>query len=200
MTHEFFDVMRRVLQASCFQLLAEQPAELKAAIGIGIVDGEEDRVAFEPVAEVTLLAFVLPCLQKRVRHRVVMNGEEEIGRGGIRTRHTIVEALLGRPVGHEQKGLGKAGSEQFLLDQCREAKVKVIFVEAARADSAGNLGRMPDVDDDPKRRPITGRFGRFLAGTAGGAGPAGMPCARPRRERSNHDADRSDPPEEVHQT
>jgi hypothetical protein len=46
MTHEPFDVMRRVLQATPLQLLAKQPAELQASLGIGVVDGEKDGVTF----------------------------------------------------------------------------------------------------------------------------------------------------------
>ena len=90
--------------------------------------------------------------------------------------------------------------EQFLLDERREPKVESIFVDAARADGAGGLSGVPDVHEDPERRPIASRSGRFLAGTAGGGGPAGMPCAQPGHERSNHGRSCSDPSQEGHQT
>src|SRR5262249_62021345 len=71
--HELCDVMRRILQPPRLQSLAERLAEQEAAVRIGIVDGEEDGVALEAVVEVMLLALVLPRLQKRVRHRVMVN-------------------------------------------------------------------------------------------------------------------------------
>src|SRR5437764_12308123 len=117
MTHEPFDVMWGVLQASPLQLLAKQPAELQAPLGIGVVDGEEDGVAFETVVEVTRLALILPILQERVRHRIVMDGEEEIGRRRVGARHAVEQALSSGSIGHQQNRFGKDGGAMQVLKE-----------------------------------------------------------------------------------
>src|SRR5262245_19282174 len=129
-----------------------------------------------------------------------MDREEEIRRRSIGARYALEQALPGLPIRDQQNRLGKACIAQFLLDELCEPEVEFIFVDAARADGAGGFSSVPDIDGDPERRPIASRNGRFLARTARGTGPAGMPCARPHSERSDHGGNRSNVAEEGHQT
>src|ERR1700745_2151917 len=128
-----------------------------------------------------------------------MDREEEISRRSIGARYALEQALPGLPIGDQQNRLGKACMKQFLLDELCEPEVEFIFVDAARADSAGGFSGVPDIDHDPERRPIASH-GRFLARAAGGTGPAGMPRARRHSERSDHGGNRSNVAEEGHQT
>ena len=67
------------MQAARLQIFAQELAEGEAARAIGVVVGDEKSVAGEPIAEMIFLSLVLPGLEQMIRHRIVMDGNEQIG-------------------------------------------------------------------------------------------------------------------------
>src|SRR5204863_8719303 len=125
---------------------------------VGVVIRDEDGMALEPVAVGALLALVHPFLQKRIRHRIVVDRKEQIGRETVRLGDALIEALVSRPPADQQHSLSEASLGQLFLDQPGEAKVKVVFLGTAGAGSAGSFGRVPDIDDDAKRAALANRL------------------------------------------
>src|SRR3954453_19592497 len=121
--------MRSVLQAAGLQLLAHQLAKQKAATDGGIIVGDEDGMTFEAIAEIVVSTLVLPALEKRVRHRIMVNRQKQIGRQGIGARHAFGESLSSRPVGDQQDRPAKAGVDEVALDPRREPEVEVVCSE-----------------------------------------------------------------------
>ncbi len=107
-SHDRFGVMRGVLQPSGLQLIAEKLAEEKTALAIAVVVGDEDGVTFEPVAEAVLLSFVITLLLEKVRHRVMVDREQEIGLQSVGARDAPDESGDGRTGRHQQDGAAKA--------------------------------------------------------------------------------------------
>ncbi len=151
--HKAFGVMRRELQAARLQPFAEHAGEQQAVFEIDVVLRNENGMALETVAERFRLAVVVPLFQKLVRHRVVMDREQEIGAELVGARHAHIHAPDARAVRDHQHGLGKAGVEQGLINHFGEPPVEIEFVGAARAFGAGRFGGVADIEHDAEVRP-----------------------------------------------
>ena len=146
--------MRRVLQAARLQLLAQKFAEQQAAGAVGIIVGDEKRIAGIVVVVMLLLALVLPGLQQIVRHRIVVDGDEQIGMHGIGAHRPLEQAAPRRLGGDQQNGLVETGIDERLLDLLGKLKVEGIFRNSARAHGAGHIDGVADVDDDAEFRAL----------------------------------------------
>src|SRR5262245_46486562 len=116
--------------------------------------GHENGVALELVAVAVLLALMLPFFLEELRHRIMMNGNKQIALEGICARHPSGQSTPGRPLGDQQDSVGEATFDQVFLDLLCEAKVELIFRNSAGAQRTWRLSRVPDVDDDTKRRMV----------------------------------------------
>ena len=174
--------MRRILQAARLQRFAQKPAELQAAGAIGIVVRNEHGVALEPVAELVLLFLVLPGLEQIIRHRIVMDGDKQVGVHLVGQRRPLDQALGWSRGGDEPDSPVEAGGDERLLDRVGKLKIEGVFDNAARAYGARHLDGVAYIDDGAKRRMLTGR----------GFGARRMPCAARRMLPGAEQQDRDD--------
>src|ERR1700730_7558001 len=123
--------MGRVMQAALLQFRAEQVAEGETAGAIGIVVGNKERVAAEAIAVVVLLSLVLPGLDQMIRHRVVMDRNEQIGAGAVGVVGALDQAVPRRRRGDQPHGPVEAGLDERLLDRVGELEIEAVFGGAA---------------------------------------------------------------------
>src|SRR5579862_7987371 len=83
-----------------------------------------------------------------------MNGDEKIGMHRVGARGPLEQTSPGWGGGDEEGGLVEAGLAESLLDLSRKLKIERIFRNAARADGAGYVDGMADIDDDAEFRPL----------------------------------------------
>ncbi len=115
-----------------------------------------------------LLTRVLPGLQQIVRHRIVVDGDKQIGMHGIGARRPLEQAAPRRRRGDQERSLAETGVDERLLDLLGKLKIEGVFRNSPRAHGAGHIDGMADVDRDAEFRPLAvvrlGRDrGRLLA-------------------------------------
>ncbi len=150
-------------------------------------------MAVEAIAEASLLALEIPFAQKPVRHGIVMNREQEIGRQAVGARHAPEQRLPGGTVGDEQDGPAETVREQHLLDPPGEHEVEDEFVDAARAPGTRSFRRVSHIEDDAELRASAGRTVRLFRRLNPRLAARRLQRARPRERRrdnehSGHDA------------
>ena len=154
--HQRQRIMRRVMEAAGFQFFTQEVTEREAAFEVGVLLGYEDRIALEAIAKWPLLPLVFPGLKKIIRHRIVMDGDEEIGVHGIGPRGPFKQAPEGCSLGDEPNSFFEAGFGKRLHHLIGEVQIVAILGDAARAVGAGLVDGMADIHDDAECRTFTG--------------------------------------------
>ncbi|MGY4484377.1 hypothetical protein ACVWWR_003568 [Bradyrhizobium sp. LM3.2] len=115
-------------------------------------------MARKTIAEIAVRAVELPTLEQLVRHRIVMDRQEEIGPTVIRGTDPLEQARPCLAVRDEQAGCGEAFRLEFRRDEPRKPEVEAELRIIARAQRAVGVWRVPDIHDDPEFRHLA--FGR----------------------------------------
>jgi hypothetical protein len=173
--HQGQRVMRRISQAVRLQFLAEEPAETETAVAVAIILRDEDGITLEPVAEMALVARVFPRLQEIVRHRIVVDGQKEIGAHRVGPKRALDKTPRRRRGGDQDDGLVETGIDERPLDVIGELQIERVFRDTACADGAGHLEGVADIDNDAERR---------MRAAGGGLGGGRRAVFAPRRERA----------------
>ena len=177
MAHELLDVMRSVLQAAGLQLLAHQLAKQKAATDVGIIVGDENGMAFEAIAEIVVRALVLPALEKRVRHQIMVNRQKQIGRQGIGARRAFGECLASRPVGDQQDRLPKPAWTRSRSMRVASRRLKSYSPKPRALFAPGDWAVWPTSTTIRNAARSQSGLGSLLAAPL--AGPAQVECPAP---------------------
>ncbi|MGY3428193.1 hypothetical protein ACVWZW_008697 [Bradyrhizobium sp. F1.13.4] len=150
--HHRQSILAGIMQVPILQLPADHPGQHQARSVVRIPLRHEQRVARKAVAEIAVRAVELPGLDQLVRHRIVMNRQEEIGPGVIRGTDAFEQARPRLAVRDEQAGRGKAFGLEPRRDQtCKpevEAELRVVACAQPRR-------RSPECARHPRRSEIS---------------------------------------------
>ena len=171
------------LQVLRAHLVADQLGKSQALSVVRVLLRDEHGITGEQVVEMALPALEFPALVIDVRHRVMMDRQEQVGAPLVGDRDAPGKARPCLALRHHQERFGKTVRLEPLFDALAEVEVEFELGDIARAHGAIGFLGVANIEDDAEFRAVASCGGGLGRGSGGIIRRRGLSGADHRQRR-----------------